>query len=350
MRPYDHGGDVYSHPVELDFSSNINPMGMPDAALAALCACPSDFEAYPDPRCLRLTSAVAQAEGVPESWVLCTAGASDAFLRVCLALRPRTALVVSPSFSGYGHSLRQADAEIRTHDLRECEGFALTDRVLADLTPDVDLAFFCTPNNPTGCTVEAGLLERIVARAAAQDTVVVVDECFLDFADQPSAVRLCAAYPQLIVVKAFTKSYAMAGLRVGWCVCSDEALLDRVYGCGAEWAVSSPAQAAALAALSEAGYLERTRAYVAAERAYLASGLAESGLRVVPSEANYLLFQVPVAFDLKAALLERGILIRSFVHCRNLGPTWFRVAVRTHRENVRLLHEIQEVSCAWQRP
>lgn len=338
---YVHGGDTYGLGKVIDFSANLNPLGMPDAVRRAITESVDDFAHYPDSRCRDLTAAIAESEGVPAEWVVCTAGASDAILRACLAVRPRAGLVCAPTFSEYERSLEIAGVETRFHDLREGEGFELTDRVLEDLRPDIDLAFFCTPNNPTGLTIDRKLLVRILQCAREVGTVVVLDECFLCFTGEPSAVELCGHFPNLVVIKAFTKLYAMAGLRLGYAVCADAALTRSLRTWGPGWAVSGPAQAAGLAALRVPGWQERTFAYVAAARERLVAGLRSLGLRVIGGAANYVLFQSPV--PLADALLERGLLIRSCANYRRLDASWYRAAVRTHEENERLIEAISEV-------
>lgn len=341
MGRFEHGGDVYAHPGVVDFSANVNPLGMPAAAKRELARRVDDFQRYPDPAARELTRAIAAHEGVPVPSILVTAGASDLMARVCLAVRPRVALVTAPCYSGYEQALGWVGARVERVALRGEEGFRPTDRLVSAFHTGLDLAFIASPNNPTGITVPRGLLVRMLDRAAGVGCVVVVDECFLDFTDAPSAASLTAAYANLVVMKAFTKTYAMAGLRLGYGICSDAELVARLVGVGQPWAVSVPAQVAGLAALGETDYLPRTRAYVAKERERLRAGLAALGLQVVPGEANYLLFCSPV--PLYQPLLDRGMLIRRCQNYEGLGEGWYRVAVRTRKENEALLGAVAEV-------
>ena len=348
MKRFEHGGDIYAHPGVIDFSANINPLGMPAAVVDALKDSVLSFDAYPDHECRELREAIARAEGTVAEHVLCTAGASDLMQRICLALRPRRALVTAPCFSGYEESLEQAGAEIVRHPLLEADGFNVTESVLEALagvgeTGAIDLAFFCNPNNPTGLTIAPDLVERIVDAAFRAGVTVVLDECFLDFTDEPSAVPLCERYPNLIVMRAFTKLYAMAGLRLGYGICADEKLLARLKAAGQLWAVSTPAQVAGTAALGVPGWAQRTRAYVGEQRRALADGMAACGLQVVPGAANYLMFRSER--PLYEALLERGFLIRRCENYVGLDSSWYRVAVRTAEENAALLAALKEV-CA----
>ena len=343
MGRFEHGGDVYAHEGAVDFSASLNPLGMPPAVVAALRDGAGRFDAYPDPECRELRAAIAAAEGVSAGQVLCTAGATDLMSRVCLALRPERALVTAPCFSGYEQALEQAGVPVERHELREAEDFRVTERFVQRVrrAPNA-LVFLCNPNNPTGLTVGRDLIVSAVRAAAEVGSTVVVDECFLDFTREPSMVPLCSELPNLVVMRAFTKLYAMAGLRLGYGICSDEGLLARVRAAGQPWAVSTPAQVAGVAALGVEGWAERTRAYVDAARAELAAALRGLGLCVIDGEANYLMFQA--GEGLYERMLERGFLIRRCANFHGLDATWYRVAVRTREDNAALVAALRSAT------
>lgn len=183
-------------------------------------------------------------------------------------------------------------------------------------------------------------------RCRKNGTLLVLDECFLDFTDAEEAFTLkkeLAEYKNVFILRAFTKMYAMPGLRLGYGFCSDTALLARMMECGQPWSVSVPAQAAGLAALEESEFAERTRRLIAKERLYLRGELGKLGLHVYPAYANYLLFENTRELNLKEALLARGILLRSCADYHGLNAQFYRIAVRTHAENRRLLAELRNL-------
>lgn len=348
MGRFAHGGDVYSHRGVVDFSANLNPLGMPTEVVDAVRANAASFDAYPDSECRALKSAIAAAEGVDAGSVVCTAGASDLIQRVCWTLRPAEALVTAPTFSGYEQALEQVGAHVSRHALFESEGFAVTKRLFdepifapSDGQARPRLLFLCNPNNPTGVTIDDGLVERVVHAAVQAGVVVVVDECFLDFTEAPSAVPLCARFSNVVVMRAFTKLYAMAGLRLGYGICGDPDLVRALELAGQPWAVSTPAQVAGTAALGLERWTERTRECVARERARLMRGLESCGFSVVPGEANYLLFKSDRS--LYEPLLEAGFLVRRCANYEGLGDEWYRIAVRTERENEAFLSALRGV-------
>ena len=174
--------------------------------------------------------------------------------------------------------------------------------------------------------------------------LLVVDECFHDFIENPERNTLepfVADHPKLMVLKAFTKMYGMAGIRLGYCFCSDEKLLDRMTRCGQPWSVSSLAQCAGVAALKEEGYVEKVQELTATERPFLKKGLEDLGYRVIPGEANYLLFKGTPS--LGEDLREKGILIRSCANYEGLDESWYRTAVRTREESQRFLDTLAEM-------
>ncbi|MCI8807427.1 MAG: aminotransferase class I/II-fold pyridoxal phosphate-dependent enzyme [Oscillospiraceae bacterium] len=344
-----HGGDWAGYQAErggqpLDFSANISPLGLPEGVRRAAVRALDTAERYPDPLCRALRAAIGKAEGVDPAWVLCGNGAAELIYRAVLARRPKRGLVTAPAFSEYEAALELAGCSTDRFLLKEGDGFALNEDFLEAITPDMDLVFLCQPNNPTGRTVPRALLAAAAERCRAAGALLVLDECFCGFLDDPDAFSLkdlVGRYENLLILKAFTKLYAMAGLRLGYCLCSDAALLAAMGGAGQPWGVSGPAQAAGIAALEETNYVEAVRAQIQAQRPRLAGELSRLGLRVVPGEANYLLFWSPV--PLVGPLRERGILLRDCANYHGLCEGWYRTAVRTAEENSRLLAALEEI-------
>lgn len=344
-----HGGDWAGFEEEyggkpLDFSSNVSPFGLPEGVRAAAAAALLEAERYPDPLCRRLRRAIAETEGVPMAWCLCGGGAADLIYRAVLAQKPRRALVTAPAFAEYEAALALVQCEAVHYRLRQETGFLLEPDFIEQILPGVDIVFLCQPNNPTGRTIPRPLLEAVLRRCRETGVLLVVDECFCDFLEDPAAFTMRAFLrdsPNLLILRAFTKMYAMAGLRLGYCLCGNGALLEAMARAGQPWSVSGPAQAAGIAALREAAYVREVRALTARERPWLAEELRRLGFTVVPGEANYLLFfsRTPLAEPLR----RRGILLRD---CRNypgLEEGWYRAAVRTREENRRLIAALEEI-------
>ena len=253
MGRFEHGGDVYAHPGVIDFSASLNPLGMPREVTDALCAGIAQCAVYPDPCSRVLTRELAGYLGVSEERIVCTAGASDLFLRLVLACKPKRAVLASPCFSGYEHALRQVGAHIERVNLDAACDFDVTRAFARPIVPGVDMVFLCSPNNPTGRAIAPDVLCAIARQAQDAGALLVVDECFIELSEAPSFLHAALAFPHVVVARAFTKTFSLAGLRLGYGVFSDVRLAQAVASCGCEWAVSVPAQLAGVAALEAAG-------------------------------------------------------------------------------------------------
>ena len=333
-----HGGDWVGFQARhgrppLDFSANISPLGIPEGARRGAIAALEEADRYPDPHCRTLRAKLGERHRLNPEYILCGNGAADLIFRLALAKRPQRALVTAPTFGEYERALGIVGCRVERFALAG-EDFQVTDTLLEAITPGLDLLILCEPNNPTGQVTPRSLLLEILERCARTGTLLAVDECFNDFLPDPegnSLVGEVSGYKNLLIFRAFTKCYAMAGLRLGYALCGDTALLGEMARQGQAWPVSCVAQGAGLAALEEEGYLEKLR-----------RGLEELGCRVVPGQANYLLFQSPVP-RLEELLGERGIAIRPCGDFSGLDGSWYRVCVRTGADNEKLLEAMREV-------
>ena len=340
-----HGGDIYDGTVTLDFSANTNPYGTPQAILDAVTEALPRMHRDPDPYCRELVAKIADFEALPREYILCGNGAADLIYAYCAALRPEKAAQLAPTFSEYGLGLERVGCtDLVSYFLREETGFALEEGILPWLEAEKPrVLFLCNPNNPTGLPIAPALLEQILEKTREMHIRLFVDECFLDLTDGGRSLKgFLEDNPHLFLLKAFTKSYGMAGIRLGYCLSADRALLTDMSRCSQPWNVSGLAQAAGIAALDQGAFLEKTRALVRQERAWLTGQLRELGFWVGESRTNYLLFRAPEG--LHERLKARGISIRNCDNYPGLGRGWYRIAVRLPQENQRLMAAIREIS------
>ena len=347
-----HGGYVYGDAIKYDFSANLNPLGMPESVKKAAREAIGRSDCYPDPFCSSLNERIKEQWNVRGDRIVFGNGADDLIYRIVYAERPKRAVIVTPTFTEYAAALENVDCEIIEHRLSAENGFALDETILDKLTEDVDILFLCNPNNPTGRLIDRSLLKRI-NRACERGILLVLDECFIELAE--NGASHCLPTSELgnnaVILRAFTKTYAMAGLRLGYAVfgSKDDALLTALAG--QHWSVSVPAQAAGLAALGEQDYVKKAVKLISSEREYLTAGLERLGFRVFPSEANFILCHSDsddTVMQLESSLRSEGIAIRNCWNFSGLGENYFRVAVRLHNENEALLEAIEKVT-KWQK-
>jgi len=346
-----HGGDIYSkreipeNTRLIDFSANINPLGMPLNVKTAIIDNIDNFSCYPDPLCRELIKEISEYEKVQQEYIVCGNGADDILYRISAALKPKRALLTAPAFSEYEQSLKITDCSIIYGYLSESTGFKLDRSILDSITSDIDIMFLCNPNNPTGITVQKDLVLKIAAVCKSNNAVLVVDECFIDFVentDEYSITDKINDFDNVIVLKAFTKIYAMAGIRLGYAICSDKAVIEKIYNAGQPWSVSVIAQKCGVAAIRETEYVERTRQIIKQNREYLISELKLIGLKVFDSMANYIFFKSENKF-LYLELEKYGILIRPCGNYRGLDDTYFRIAVKSREDNEYLIESLKQI-------
>ncbi|MBR2765825.1 MAG: pyridoxal phosphate-dependent class II aminotransferase [Blautia sp.] len=344
-----HGGDYETFKIEygrmpLDFSASVSPLGMPLSARMAAADSLADCDRYPDPECRALRKAIGEHAGIQADRILCGSGASDLIDRLIAALRPSHALITAPTYGEYSLSLTRSGCDILEYQLYQQNGFLVGEDILTYIDDSLDLLILCEPNNPTGRTTDRSLLERIAMRCDLTGTLLVLDECFNDFLDDPEGHSLMNELDShhLLILRAFTKFYGMAGLRLGWCASRDTELLAKMKAAGQPWPVSTPATAAALAAMEDKGYQEKLRMLIRVQRCVMKSALEAQGVQVIPGEANYLLF-FSQEKDLKERLARQGILIRDCSSFAGLGEGWYRIAIRTESENRQLIDALRSI-------
>ena len=332
---YTHGGDVYRNPIEYDFSINVNPLGMPLASIQAAHEGVVLTGRYPDYKAEQLCHAIAKAKQIPADRIIPGNGAAE-LLYVLGQTIPEKALTIAPTFTGYAEAVAAGGGEL-TYASDEQE-------LLAKMDDSNRLVFLCNPNNPTGTLFTRDQILRVLAKAEAMQAYVCVDECFLPFLEEEDSYSMLpylAEHPRLLVLRAFTKIYCMAGLRLGYLACGDTELQSRIRAKLQPWNTSIPAQLAGIAALSDTEYLAKTRENLQAERAYLVPRLRELMAEVYDGYGNFLLFRDEP--DLKERMLEVGVLIRACGDFEGLDDTYFRIGIRSHSENQEFIRRLARV-------
>ena len=339
MTKHVHGGDVYRHKDCLDFSANLNPLGTPESVKQAIIGSLDHIAQYPQVGCDLLREKIAEYEGVKKEEIVCGNGAAELFFAAVQAVWPQKALVIAPSFSEYEEALRSVGAEVEYYYLCEEDNFQIREDYVDKLSEEIDMIFLCNPNNPTGQTIDRDMLIKILDRCKKQNIVVILDECFLEFLDEPNRYEMSdlrGEYPNLLIIKAFTKIFSMPGLRLGYAISSNQDILEEMSWKLQQWNVSVPAQMAGVAALEKPKeYIRQTREYVSGQREYMRNIMKMMGYVVFASKANYLFFKGRPGLEKEA--LEAGFLIRDCQNYEGLSEGFYRIAVRTKEENERLI-------------
>lgn len=344
MSKHIHGGNVYKYIGCTDFSANCNPLGTPERVIQAGIDSLYQVAQYPEVGYGPLRRAIAEYEEVSEKQVICGNGAAELIFTLCRAENPKHALLLAPTFAEYQQALECSGCKITCHYLKDADGFQLKSDFLQALQSDIDMVFLCNPNNPTGILTDREFLVQILEACRRNQIFLVIDECFLDFIEEPEAFtlkKLLNDYENLFLLKAFTKRYAMAGIRLGYGLTGNQELLERMEQCVQPWNISTIAQKCGMAALKEAEYVETGRRMIFEEKKYLRNEMKKLGLRIFDSSANYLFFHGPD--DLFEQCLEKKILIRDCSNYEGLGKGYYRIAVKLHEDNQKLIQALKEV-------
>lgn len=334
-----HGGDRYRNRAAYDFSININPLGVPQEVTDALYEAVGHCSRYPDIASEQLRQSVGAMPGVPKDALLFGNGASELLLAVVNGLKPDKTVIPAPSFYGYAYAAGAGQGEIIYYYTKREENFGITEEICTVLTEDVDLLFLTNPGNPAGGRIQRETLLLILKHCRKNGIAVVLDECFIEFCGgEYSMLPELGSFENLMILRAFTKIFAIPGVRLGYLICGSCGLYRRIERQLPEWNVSCFAQAAGAACAKQTTYIEKTAEFVRKEREFLRERLIQAGFEVFPSEANFLL--VYSRIPLYERLLEKGILIRDCANFQGLSQGYYRIAVKTRRENEILLAAI----------
>lgn len=360
LKPCTHGGEVFEaaerlglNPKKLlDYSANINPLGPPPRAIEAVKAHLWEVQFYPEAHSNRLREALAHHIGgiTPEN-IIVGNGSTELihmFTQVFLK-NGEEALIPSPTFGEYETAVLKAGGKPSFVEAGRNLSIS-SHEVLGKVNSQTRLIFLCNPNNPTGLLIPQGEVRSILEEAWERDILVLLDEDCMDFVEDEKRLFLAGEvekYPNLFTLRSFTKFFALPGLRIGYGVASKN-MVELLSKAKVPWNVNCLAQAAALKALENCRYQQKTRETIKKERLFLTRELGSfRGLKVYPSEANFILINIEntglTADKVKERMLEHRILIRDCSSFRGLNHHYIRVTVRSRRENMRLIKALRKV-------
>ncbi len=323
-----HGGNIHDRDIKIDFSSNINPFGPPDAVKDYLSSdeyLRSHF-VYPRVYPERLIRALSEVLGVSENCIAVGPGSSFFIYVFSWIFRGKKVVIPSPTFIEYERAALSSGCEVMFMALREDMNFRICLGELTSFSMDADAIFLCNPNNPTGGYMDSQELEALFRWASRTGCIVFVDEAYKPFVGDigPKGIPENAVF-----LGSFTKSYGIPGVRLGY-IYGGKSIMEVVKRFVPPWPLSGGAEEIGLLCLSSSGFIDKTRRLLASARAFLKDSLEDIGFKVFPSVANFLLAKG--SWNPYHFLLKNRILIRRCENIRGLGPEFFRVSVRSMDE------------------
>ncbi len=360
MYQNEHGGDLYNTAQKykvgkeriLDFSANINPLGISQQLREMLIAGIDGLVHYPDPQCNLLREKLAFYTGVPKEGIIPGNGASELIYLLMEVLRPRRLLLPAPCFAEYGAAAERYGTEICYYELKEQEGFKLeVNDFLDHMAEEMDAVLICNPNNPTSVLTNKENLLKIIAYAEKKNIKVILDEAFIELtvgSAENSAVEYLQRYKNLFILRALTKILAIPGLRLGYALgCGS--VIKKMWEKKIPWSVNE--FACSVGNIFPEGireYLDATKVWLAEEKERLSCELTKiPELKVFQPDSNFILLKILdsslTSGSMKEMLISRGILIRDASNFKFLNDRFIRVAIKDRNSNTMLIEALKNI-------
>lgn len=362
-----HGGNIYKIFREknidkiLDYSSNINPYGLPENLKKEIFEKLFVLERYPDPDYIELREKIAEKNNLNIENIIVGNGATEIIFLFMKILSPKKVLIVSPTFGEYERAIKAStlvdnNIEINYFELKEKENFVLNIKNLEiELENNYDLLILCNPNNPTGQFLKLKKLEEILKICEQKNTKLFVDEAFVEFVEDwenESIINSKENKENLFVIRAFTKFFAIPGLRLGYGICFNNNLLKKMLEKKEPWSVNNIADLAGQIVLDDKEYIQKTKEWIKDQKKYMYENLNEiEGLRVYETEVNFILLKIKdnvlkKGLDVKKLrkkMLEKGILIRDASNFIYLDKRYFRLAIKDKSNNKKVIETLTSI-------
>ena len=379
-----HGGNIYKVFREknikeiLDYSSNINPYGIPESLKKRITENLEVLERYPDPDYVELRQKLANLNKVNLSDIILGNGATEIIFLFMKVINPKKILIVSPTFGEYERAVKATEIpgdivslsysngdnknienkkiEIEYFELKESDDFKLNiENLKNELENKYDLLIICNPNNPTGKFLKLAQTEEILKECNKYDTKLFIDEAFIEFLSdgmKESIINTEENKKNLFVTRAFTKFFAIPGLRLGYGMYFDKELEQKISEKKEPWSVNNIAEMAGLTVLDDTEYIGKTLKWITEEKIYMYEKLNEiSGIKVYETEVNFITGKIDEKLFseglnvkvLREKMLEQGILIRDASNFNFLDERFFRLAIKDRASNERVIEAMKEI-------
>ena len=362
-----HGGNIYKIFREknidkiLDYSSNINPYGLPENLKKEIFEKLFVLERYPDPDYIELREKIAEKNNLNIENIIVGNGATEIIFLFMKILSPKKVLIVSPTFGEYERAIKAStlandSLEINYFELKETENFVLNVKNLeTELENNYDLLILCNPNNPTGQFLKLKKLEEILKICEQKNTKLFVDEAFVEFVEDwenESIINSKENKENLFVIRAFTKFFAIPGLRLGYGICFNNNLLKKMLEKKEPWSVNNIADLAGKTVLDDENYIQKTKEWIKDQKKYMYENLNKiEGLRAYKTEVNFILLKIEDNLlkkgldvkNLRKKMLEKGILIRDASNFIYLDKHYFRLAIKDKLNNEKVIETLTSI-------
>jgi threonine-phosphate decarboxylase len=354
-----HGGNIYKASRQygictenlLDFSANINPLGMPEGLKETLIDSLEGIGNYPDPECTELREGISRYLGVAAENIIIGNGASEVIFLLMEVLKPSRLLIPAPAFLEYAKAAGSFGIPVDYMELKEESDFVLDmEELISTMDRGYDAVLLCNPNNPTSRLLKGKDLTRLLEAAAKKRTTIIIDEAFIELTvggNTNSAVGFLEKYKNLFIIRALTKVFAIPGLRLGYGL-GDCRLLEAMWKRKMPWSVNSLACSVGGILPKCGNFFQKTEVWLKEEKEWFFRELSLiSGLKIYPPDTNFILARLTgegwTAEKLREAMAAKGILIRNAANFQFLDKRYIRLAVKDRESNSKCLQALRNV-------
>lgn len=362
LERYGHGGDLRSatelfgvdEERLLDFSSNMNPLGPPQAVAEIVSHYMQHITKYPDPASRQLRAAIASKHQIDTEEVLVGNGAAELIDLIVRYWQPKRAAILAPSFIEYEQALQKAGCDITFIESNAEDDFTPNEQQLAELIKQqsVELYLLGHPNNPTGQLLSV----KTVTELLQSDAIVVLDEAFLDFhqnEDELTWISKVHSNRNLFVIRSMTKFYSIPGIRLGYIVGAAHSLQE-MKQIQYPWSVNSLAQHIGQAVLQDDVFANQSKEWLVEEVAWMYNQLTAIHVKPFHTVTNYILVDLSYGYDITAPALQhlmglQGVLIRDASTFRGLNSSYIRLAIKSRQDNIQCLRMLTAILASYRK-
>lgn len=350
-----HGGNIeelarkYNLKKEniIDFSANINPLGLSENVKKAIIKSIDEINIYPDITYYNLKKSISNYEKTTPDYLTLGNGAAEVIFNLVRAVNPKKALLLAPTFGEYEEALLSVNSKIEYYMLSEGNNWDIGIDILDQINEAINIIFICNPNNPTGRLTDRNIILKILEKTKKYNCIVAIDESFLDFVkenEEYTLLKYIEVYNNLFIIKSLTKFFAMPGLRIGYGITSNIDLVKKISNISIPWNINILAEKSTIKALEEKEYIKNTIDYIENEKNKFYNELCKfKDLKVFKPSVNYIMFKVDKNIDLKEEMMKENISIRSCSNYNGLNNKYYRIAVRKREENEKFVAILKKI-------
>lgn len=345
-----HGGNIYKlkrdNGIEvLDYSSNINPLGVPSSFKKAVIENFETLEKYPDIDYVELRTAIGNYNNCHIDNVVVGNGATEVLFLYMKAVKAKKVLIIAPTFAEYERAARAAGRDVKFFPLSK--DFSLNENMLLDFITDEDVVVMCNPNNPTGKFQNLEKIKKLADFLERKNKKLFIDEAFIEFVDNwKDKTAFLLKHKNVFILRALTKFFALPGVRLGYGLTYDEAILNEIKNIREPWSVNGVAEIAGKTMLLDTLYIHETENWIKKEKLWFYEELCEiDNIEVTPTETNFILVKLlnDNAKSFRKKMIENGVLVRDASNFMFLDESYIRLAIKDRKKNEQVLEALRRV-------